>query len=141
MAKFNLMQRKPHGVVGVSPTNYHLQMESSASTTMKKVSGVSYPLARLTVRAQDRAKIPTCSTQNAPCVYQQQHVRMEGTCLAAGTEADRRQFGQLILLTVTEFQANAKAAAVLGFAPTEIVTQDNITSTAVNMTGYTGVPA
>lgn len=141
MAKFNLMQRKPHGVVGVSPTNFHLQMEASASTTIKKQAGVSYPLARLTVRAQDRAKIPTCATQNAPCVYQQQHVRIEGTCLAAGTEADRRQFGKLLLLAATEFQANAKAAAVIGFAPTDIATQDNVSSTALNMTGYTGVPA
>lgn len=141
MAKFNLMQRKPNGVVGVSPTNYHLQMEASASTTIRKVSGVSFPLARITVRAQDRAKIPTCSTQNAPCVYQNQHVRIEGTCLAAGTEADRRQFGTLLLLAATEYQAIAKASAVVGYAPTEIVTQDNITSTALNMTGYTGVPA
>lgn len=138
MAKYNLIQRKQNGVVAGSPSDYYNQLESSASQVIKKVGSTSFPLARLTVRSQARAKVPTCKTTDA-CVHQIQHVRIEGTGLAAGTEADRQAWAKAFMRAAGEFQALLKSGAVVGYAPTDVSVQDDVNSLALNLTGLSGV--
>lgn len=140
MAKFNLIQRKQNGVVAGSPSDYYNQLESSASQVIKKVGSTSFPLARLTVRAQARAKVPTCKPNDA-CVHQVQHVRIEGTGLAAGTVEDRQAWAKAFMRAVSEFQNLLKAGAVVGYAPTDVATDDGISSLTLNLTGLNGVAA
>lgn len=138
MAKYNLIQRNQNGVRGGSATDFYNQLEARASQTIVKSGKTSYPVARITTRASSRAKVPTCSEKDA-CVFQEQRVRIEITGLAAGTTADRQELVKLLMRAASEAQALVKAGAVIGYAPTDLATNDDVSSVALNLTGAVGI--
>lgn len=139
MAKYNLIQRTKSGVVGGSAGDYYNQVAVSASQTLVKNGKASYPLARITTRAQSRAKVAACDAKE--CIFQNQHVRIEMSVLAAGTEKDRQEALKCLMRATSEAQRLLKTGAVVGFAPDTVEVDDAIQSLALNLTGASGVPA
>lgn len=138
MAKFNLIARNQNGVDGGSASDFFRQLKAAASQVMMKVGKTSYPLARITTRASSRAKVDSCGKEDG-CIHQEQRVRIEITGLAAGKTEHKQELMKLLMLATSEAQALIKASPVIGYAPTDLSTDDAISSLTLNLTGAVGV--
>lgn len=140
MAKYQIIRRRPNGIVGGSATDFNNQVEVSASQTMIRNGSTNFPIARITTRAQSRAKVASCGTENS-CVTQMQHVRIEITGLAAGTLADRQELLKCLMRATFEAQRALKAGAIIGYSPDALDVDDTVSSLTLNLTGASGVTA